>query len=161
MKILLISLCLVLAGCVTSNKALDDQLSYLYESAPSKGSLIYDYLGQDEQALEEIRVPMQTFQILVDQLDANDQPLYEFVKDNQRHTFQLVAAWDELKAAIATYSKRSGTIIPPELSAFRAEIESTYDALIKQARARDKAATVAKYAELILQIIAAKNGIIV
>lgn len=151
---------LVFSGCATIKPDEVAEAYVAYKTAPDAGSLLLDYLGDDEQALQDIEVPMMAFRVLYDQLGKQDKPLHEFFRDNPAHSFQLVANWNQLKAAVKAYSDRKGTVIPPELNAYRMRIESSYGALLQSARREDAKATVEKYGLIILEIIAAKNGLV-
>lgn len=149
----------LISGCATIKPEQAADAYIAYKTAPDAGSLLLDYLGDDEQALQEVQVPLMAFRVLYDQLENQDKPVHEFFKENPAHSFQLVENWKQLKAAVMAYSQRNGTVIPPELNAYRVRIESTYGALLEAARRNDKSATVKKYGLIILEIIAAKNGV--
>lgn len=153
----------VLAGLLTACQTTPTEIRTLsaYKSAPSAGSLLNDFIGDDEQTLDAIEAPMVSFQLLYSQVKGLDQPLYEFIRDNPYHTFQIIQNWQQLKKAVGDHALRHNTIIPPELQAYANEVEYTYNALIDQASKQNKVATVAKYAEVILKIIAAKNGVVI
>ena len=159
--ILASSLLILLSGCATNSGTLQRDAHSVYALAPAADSALFEFVAGDERTLRELEAPVSALRVLYMQLESwgAEKSLVEFIEVNPQHSFTLYENWSRITQIVSDHAVRNDAAIPDELKQFAFRAGTTYEAVSLMVRKRDRTETLQRYMGVILQIIAARNGV--
>lgn len=148
----------LLTGCASIDPSIKAYTAY--HTAPHALTLLNGYVT-DKAYQDDLAEHLEALQELHKSIKNADGDIVDFIRENPGHITQARLHWIKVVEIVGDYSQEANRPVPDELFAYRADVESAWNALIDSLNNVNIKYNVRQYGALLLKILAANQGVII